>query len=97
MSQQQIVFDRVERWFDDREKHRALKAVDEYARPYYSLYRQIRESLEGKTDAELKILARAEECVSQTNCGWGAYAVAPLVAQEARIILYARSKAEEGD
>ena len=89
------VRDRVARWFDRRETSAVLKDLKEYAPAYYRLYAEVRASLETKTDAELRRLVRAVECVSSTNCGWTSYEVASLVTNEARVILYARQRAEE--
>lgn len=91
-------FEGVDRWFAQREQRQVLKDLREYSEPYYRLYSTVRRSLERKTDEELKRLSSSEEHVSETNCAWVSYAVAPLVAHEARVILYARERsASEGE
>lgn len=89
------VFEGVDRWFWQREVRDVLKDLNEYAEPYYFLYTAVRSSLEGKTDEELRRLSRADEHVSPTNCGWTSHAVAPLVAHEAKVILYTRQRTKE--
>lgn len=91
------IFEGVGEWFHRHETKEVLAALGEYDRPYYTLYAKVRESLDGKTDKELKSLALADLCVTQTNCGWTSYAVAPMVAHEAQVILYARERASEGE
>lgn len=86
------VFERVGRWFHEYERREVLDRLRLDGRAYYTMYVQIRGRLMMQTDAELRLLARAEEFTSSTNCGWTEYAVAETVAHEAKAILYARSR-----
>lgn len=64
--------------------------LEEFAQLYHAFYRQVVQRLEAYPSAHLRDLVAADANRSQTNCGWTTYEVAPLVASEARRILYAR-------
>ncbi len=88
------VFAGVAAWFRVRERRTVLKVLDPFGRAYYRLYAEVRQSLEALSDEQLRLIARAEELVTTTGCGWTEYAVAPMVADEAKSVLYARERRE---
>lgn len=57
----------------------AKRVLDPFANPYFELHRLV----EGASDADLAVLVDAPKVLTQTNCGWTVYRVAPIVAEMA--------------
>lgn len=68
--------------------------LDPFEEAYYSMYRVIKDRVSAMTDDELRQLLDDTSRPSQTNCGWGAFAVAPIVAEEVRGERFRRERAK---
>lgn len=66
----------------------AKNALDPFADLYSAIYRRVAEA----TDEELSVLVDAPELLTEVNCWWCAYRVAPFVAKLAGDELASRKR-----
>lgn len=74
---------------------RAIRARIRRLQSFADLYVEIDREVCGLPNSKLKGLIEAAGLVTQTNCGWGKYRVAPIVAKMAEAEIQRRKLAKQ--